>query len=107
MVARLGRRATEAALVLFAALGFCFVPLGKKTGLEHAKALLATDAAREAGEGVADAFVRVRQAFLQPATAPKAGPAASSSARDRPVLFRVSENAEAPDASAPYPPPQG
>lgn len=105
MVTRLGRRATEAALVLFAALGFCFVPLGKKTGLDHTKALLATDAAKEAGAGVAEAFVRLRQSLLSPVESPKTSPAPSPTAPTQPSLFRVSEYNDSPDASAPYPPP--
>ncbi len=104
MVTRLGRRVIEAALVLFAALGFCFVPLGKKTGLDHARAMLSTAAAKEAGAGIADAFVRLRQRVFEPKRWGKAGTPLPSSAQPEPALFRVTEATDAPDASAPYSP---
>jgi len=50
----------EAGISLFAVLGFCYVPLGGHTGLEHAKAVLSTPAAKRAGTEVLDALVRVR-----------------------------------------------
>lgn len=37
---------------LFALLGFAFVPLGSKTGLEHTLAVLATPSVREAATGL-------------------------------------------------------
>ncbi len=103
MVTRLGRRAIEGALVLFAALGFCFVPLGKKTGLDHARAMLSTGAAKEAGAGVAEAFTRLRQRIVNPKRSGKAAGAPPPSAQPEPALFRVTE-ADGPDASAPYSP---
>jgi hypothetical protein len=56
----LGRRGFEAGLSLFAILGFCYVPLGSHTGLEHAKAVFGTPAAKRAGVELLDAFARVR-----------------------------------------------
>lgn len=44
----LSRRVVEGVVVLFALLGFVFVPLGKKTGFEHAVAVARTNAAAEA-----------------------------------------------------------
>jgi hypothetical protein len=50
----------EAGISLFAVLGFCYVPLGSHTGLEHAKAVFGTPAAKRAGVELVQAFVRVR-----------------------------------------------
>jgi hypothetical protein len=47
-----GRRALESVVGLFALLGFAFVPLGSKTGLEHTLAVLATPSVREAANGL-------------------------------------------------------
>ena len=44
----LSRRVVEGVFLLFALLGFVFVPLGKKTGFEHAVAVARTGAASEA-----------------------------------------------------------
>jgi len=45
---------------MFAVLGFCYVPLGGHTGLEHVKAVLSTPAAKRAGLELLDALMRVR-----------------------------------------------
>ena len=50
----------EAGISLFAVLGFCYVPLGSHTGLEHAKAIFGTPAAKRAGSELVDAFLRIR-----------------------------------------------
>ncbi len=50
----------EAGISLFAVLGFCYVPLGSHTGLEHAKAVFGTAAAKRAGVELFEAFARVR-----------------------------------------------
>jgi hypothetical protein len=50
----------EAGISLFAVLGFCYVPLGSHTGLEHAKAIFGTPAAKRAGVELVAAFARVR-----------------------------------------------
>ena len=60
MLRLLGRRGLEAAISGFALLGFCYVPLGGHTGLEHAKAILATPAAKRAGSELLEAFAKVR-----------------------------------------------
>jgi hypothetical protein len=41
-VGNLGRRLVESVVGLFALLGFVYVPLGRHTGFEHAKAVLST-----------------------------------------------------------------
>jgi hypothetical protein len=56
----LGRRGLEAGISVFALLGFCYVPLGEHTGLEHAKAIFSTPAAKRAGGELIEAFSRVR-----------------------------------------------
>jgi len=56
----LGRRGLEAGISLFAVLGFCYVPLGSHTGLEHAKAVFGTPAAKRAGAELLEAFARMR-----------------------------------------------
>lgn len=60
MLRVLGRRGLEAGISLFAVLGFCYVPLGSHTGLEHAKAIFGTPAAKRAGAELIEAFMRVR-----------------------------------------------
>ncbi|MET0792043.1 MAG: hypothetical protein ABW061_11030 [Polyangiaceae bacterium] len=60
MLRVLGRRGFEACISLFAILGFCYVPLGSHTGLEHAKAIFSTPAAKRAGLELVQAFSRMR-----------------------------------------------
>jgi hypothetical protein len=61
-------------VLLFAVLGFMFVPLGKHTAFEHARAVLSTGAAVEAGQALYGAIIRVgdeiRRAWLPTAAAP-------------------------------------
>jgi hypothetical protein len=42
-------------VLAFAAYAFCVVPLGERTGLEHARAILASDAAKDAKAEVVEA----------------------------------------------------
>ncbi len=42
-------------VLAFAAYAFCVVPLGDRTGLEHARAILASDAAKDAKAEVVEA----------------------------------------------------
>lgn len=60
----MGRRAVESVVALFAILGFCFVPLGSKTGFEHTLALLNTASAREAGSGLISAIGQARTLLI-------------------------------------------
>jgi hypothetical protein len=67
-------------VLLFAVLGFMFVPLGHRTAFEHARAVLSTSAAVEAGQALYGAMLRVgdelRRAWLSPtATPPDPSPA--------------------------------
>lgn len=47
-LSHLSRRLVESVVGLFAVLGFLYVPLGRHTGFEHAKAILGTPAASAA-----------------------------------------------------------
>ena len=60
----LGRRAVESLVGLFALLGFAFVPLGSKTGLEHAVAVMGTPSVREAASGLVAGVERARGRLL-------------------------------------------
>jgi hypothetical protein len=68
VVGSLGRRAVEAVVALFALLGFFFVPLGRHTGFEHAKAVFSTPAATQALRELAQAVVGLRSRILGEAT---------------------------------------
>jgi hypothetical protein len=74
----LGRRSFEACISLFAILGFCYVPLGTHTGLEHAKAIFGTPAAKRAGLELVQAFARVRGRLTGEAEQLVTGPATPS-----------------------------
>ncbi len=75
MLRVLGRRGFEAGISLFAILGFCYVPLGSHTGLEHAKAVFGTPAAKRAGLELVEAFARVRGKLTGEAEEMVTGPA--------------------------------
>lgn len=64
MVTRIGRRVLELGVGLFALLGFAFVPLGKKTALEHLAAIVDTQPAREAGKELLEAGDKLRAKVL-------------------------------------------
>lgn len=50
---------------LFALLGFAFVPLGSKTGLEHTLAVLATPSVREAASGLMIAIDKAKTRLVE------------------------------------------
>jgi len=60
----LGRRMAESVVGLFAVLGFVYVPLGRHTGFEHAKAVLSTPAAVAAFEDLSTTALGLRQRAL-------------------------------------------
>lgn len=99
MISRLGRRALDALVVLFAVLGFCFVPLGKKTGLEHAKAMLSTGAAKEAGAELLEASRRVRDRVLDVVRAPSPETPTPEPARDESLIVATPAADAGADAS--------
>ena len=64
MPGKVGQRAVNLLVLLFAAYAFAFVPLGRRTGLDHLRAILSTGAAREAGRELIGAADRLRLRFL-------------------------------------------
>jgi hypothetical protein len=66
-----GRRAIESVVVVFALLGYGFVPLGSKTAFEHTVALFRTAPAAEAAAGFIATLEKGR-ALLARALAPDA-----------------------------------
>jgi hypothetical protein len=59
-----GRRAFEAVVATFALLGFFFVPLGRHTGFEHARAVFSTPAAGQALRELGQAALGLRDRLL-------------------------------------------
>jgi hypothetical protein len=57
----IGKRLLESVIGVFAVLGFVYVPLGRHTGFEHAKAVLSTPAAAAAIEDVSRTALDLRQ----------------------------------------------
>lgn len=76
----LGRRAFESVVGLFAVLGFLYVPLGHRTGFEHAKAVLSTPAASAAFDDLARTAFSLRERAVAYVTgrAPAPPPPASA-----------------------------
>jgi hypothetical protein len=61
----LGRRCVESVVGLFAVLGFLYVPLGRHTGFEHAKAVLSTPAASAAIDDLTTTAMALRERALK------------------------------------------
>jgi hypothetical protein len=83
VIINVGRRAVEAVVVTFAVLGFVFVPLGKKTGLEHARAIAASRAAVDAAQELLAASGKLREQMFQMLRSD--GPPESRAARKEPA----------------------
>ena len=64
VLGNLARRAIDLAVLLLALYAFAFVPLGRRTGLEHLRAILKTPASRDAGHEVTQAAERLRDRLL-------------------------------------------
>jgi hypothetical protein len=62
---KLGRRALDLVIGLFAVLGFFYVPLGPRTGFEHVRAIVATAPAVEAYRGFVSAAEKLHRALLE------------------------------------------
>lgn len=60
----LGRRLLESVVGLFAILGFLYVPLGRHTGFEHAKAVFSTPAAAAAIDDLTTTALDLRRRAL-------------------------------------------
>jgi hypothetical protein len=74
----IGRRLGESIVGLFAILGFVYVPLGRHTGFEHAKAVLSTPAAAAAIDDLWRTAVDLRQRAIDFVTQRAAGPSLPS-----------------------------
>jgi hypothetical protein len=61
----LGRRLVEGVVGLFAVLGFLYVPLGRHTGFEHAKAVFSTPAAANAFQELSGALLDLRERAVE------------------------------------------
>jgi len=61
----LGRRLVEGVVGLFAVLGFLYVPLGRHTGFEHAKAVFSTPAAAAAFQELSSAMLDLRERAVE------------------------------------------
>jgi hypothetical protein len=59
-----GRRAIDLAVLFLALYAFAFVPLGRRTGLEHVRAILRTHAAEDAGHELMEAFDHLKARLL-------------------------------------------
>jgi hypothetical protein len=59
-----GRRAIDLAVLFLALYALAFVPLGRRTGLEHLQAILGTRAARDAGRDLGQAAARLGHRLL-------------------------------------------
>jgi len=74
----LGRRLLEGAVGLFALLGFLYVPLGRQTGFEHARAVFSTPAASAAIEDLTTSALSLRQRAIDFVTGRVSPPAPSA-----------------------------
>lgn len=72
------RRLVESVVGLFAILGFLYVPLGRHTGFDHAKAIFATPAASAAVEDLTTTALGLRQRAMDFVTARMSAPAGAT-----------------------------
>lgn len=105
MLNRIGRRGLELVIALFALLGFFYVPLGKKTGFEHAKAIFSTKPAQEAGREIVQAGDRIKTKMLDEVRRAPDSDAATVEAKPEALSAVRLANPkldDPPDASVPY-----
>jgi hypothetical protein len=105
----IGKRLAEGAIGLFALLGFLYVPLGRHTGFEHARAVIRTPAAQEAFDDVKRSVLSLRQravAFVTGQVSSPPAPEATAPERKR-ADDEQKRLARQPEAGGPRPvPPQ-
>lgn len=77
-LSNLGRRLVESVVGLFAILGFMYVPLGRHTGFEHAKAVLGTPAAGAAIDDLTQTAQGLRQRAVDFVMGRLSGPTATA-----------------------------
>jgi hypothetical protein len=103
---RIGRRGLELLIALFALLGFFYVPLGKKTGFEHAKAIFSTRPAQEAGREIVQAGDRIKTKMIDEVRrAPDSDAGAPAEAKPEALSRATRASAtfdDTPDASLSY-----
>jgi hypothetical protein len=63
VIGKAGRRFIDLVVLGFAAYAFAFVPLGRRTALEHARAICATPEASDAQEELQEAGGRLVEQF--------------------------------------------
>ena len=81
-LSNLGRRLLESVVGLFAILGFLYVPLGRQTGFEHARAVFTTPAAGSAIEDLTTTALGLRQRAWDFITGRLSSPHAEPTGRD-------------------------
>ena len=79
----IGKRLLEGVVGLFAVLGFMYVPLGRHTGFEHAKAVLSTPAAAAAASDLSKAALDLRQRAIDFVTGRALAPASATETESR------------------------
>lgn len=99
MLGNVGRRLVEGVVGLFALLGFIYVPLGRHTGFEHARAVLSTPAASAAIEDLTRAALRLRGQAVGLITGHGLAPLAEAAPERRPT-----KDPQKADAPRPVPP---
>ena len=82
----------ELVVLLFAVLGFVFVPLGQRTAFDHLRAVLATPAAADARQELSTAVSRIVDKVRELLQAP------SPSEDAAPQQMRAAPHARAPHA---------
>lgn len=88
-------------MLSFALIGFVSVPLGDRTGFQHLRAVLSTDAALRFGSGLVEALRSAREKLLE---GPTQRPPAPTGPRPEPpdLEHGTGTDAGAPDASLSY-----
>lgn len=98
-----GRRLVEGIVSLFALLGFLYVPLGQRTGFEHARAVLSTPAASAAIEDLTSAALSLRQRAIGLVTG-RVSPPTPPGDEVRTTFEREDRNSGATHTPRPIPP---
>jgi hypothetical protein len=88
----------EAVVALFALLGFAFVPLGKKTALEHTHDIFTTPAALSAWRELAAATDRLRWKVFDALAPARTSTAPERSPAGKPPQGPTSKLPDLPDA---------
>jgi hypothetical protein len=101
-----GRRAIDLAVLFLAVYALAVIPLGRRTGLEHLRAIFRTQAARDAGRELGHAAERLGRRLLgedEPITARGKSGAPSIPRRPPSNALLTPEAFAGPDASVAAP----